>query len=140
MVSVVMTSSEAAVLTAWAKQAPGEAYKPDVHTHIPSRFSRSCSPLRSLTVQAPRFLFLHCGESAAAERGGAGRRYRALRAQSYLYSVYRFTLTHHGAGRSTKSAAAYHWRKKMLHFLNKKLINHLHIKAGCETETLVFVY
>lgn len=81
-------------------------------SHIPSRFSRSCSVLRSLTVQTPRFLVLQWGESAAAERGGADRHYTALQAQSYLYSVYRFTLTHHGAGRSIKIAAAYHWKKK----------------------------
>lgn len=117
-----------------------------LYTHIPRRFSRRCFPLRSLTVQAPRFLVLQWGESAAAERGGAYRDYRAMQAQSYLYSVYRFTLTHHGAG-SIKIAAAYHWKKKKscLYFLsvistNKKQINHLHMTTGCETETLVFAY
>lgn len=117
-------------------------------SHIPSRFSRSCSVLRSLTVQTPRFLVLQWGESAAAERGGADRHYTALQAQSYLYSVYRFTLTHHGAGRSIKIAAAYHWKKKKeicLYFVsvistNKKQINHLHMTVGCVTDTRLFAY
>lgn len=139
-----MTSLEATVLTAWGKtcswwglQALGAR-----------RFSRSCSVLRSLTVQTPRFLVLQWGESAAAERGGADRHYTALQAQSYLYSVYRFTLTHHGAGRSIKIAAAYHWKKKKeicLYFVsvistNKKQINHLHMTVGCVTDTRLFAY
>lgn len=117
-----------------------------VHTRMPSRFSRSCSPLRSLTVQTPRFLVLQWGESAAAVRGGADRDYGVLQAQSYLYSAYRFTLTHHGAGRSIKSAAAYHWRKTIcLYFVsvispNKMQINHLRVTVCCETDTLLFGY
>jgi len=66
-----------------------------------------------------------------------------LQAQSYLYSVYGFTLTHHGAGRSIKSAAAYHWKEKRKkekgicsHFLfrdiksTRKQINHLRVTVG----------
>lgn len=40
----------------------------------------------------------------AATGGSAG-------VQSYLYSAYRFALTHHGAAGSIKRAAAYQWKK-----------------------------
>lgn len=115
MVRVPVTSSEPAVQTAWGKTGSWcdvQAQCTHTHAYTRSRFCRSCSLLRSLTVQAPRFLLLQCVESGVAERGGADRHYRDLQAQSYLYSVYRFTLTHHGAGRSIRSAAAYHWMKK----------------------------
>ena len=139
-----MTSSEPAVLTAWVQtgsrwglQAPCTRSTHGAHSAGAAR----CSPLRSLTVHSPTFLFLQHG--AAAERGGADRDYRALQAQSYLYSAYRFTLTHHGAGRSIKSAAAYHWKKRNLLILfvrcikqTKTQINHLHMTV----ETLVFAY
>ncbi len=140
-----MTSSEAAVLTAWSKTDSWWVTSP-LYTHIRSRFSRSFSLLRSPKVQTPRFQVLQWGESAAAERGGANRDHRALQAQSYLYSVYRFSLTHHGAGRSIKNAAAYHWKETICSYFvsviltDKKQINHLHITAGCETDTLLFEY
>lgn len=47
----------------------------------------------------------------AVWRKDVNRGYRTLQAQSYLYSVYRFTLTHHGAGTRIKNTAAYYKKK-----------------------------
>lgn len=110
IVGVLMTNSKPAALTAWGKTGSWWGLQPPCTYLATEQIQQEL--LRSLSVQTPRFLVLQCG--AAAERGGADRDYRALQAQSYLYSVYRFTLTHHGAGRSIKSAAAYHWKKRYL--------------------------
>lgn len=45
-------------------------------------------------------------------------------------------------GRSIKTAAAYYWKKTLIHSVSdiKNQINHLHVAAGGEIETFVFAY
>lgn len=112
------------------------------YTHKPSRFGGSRLLLRSLTGLT--LVFWSCSEgSQLLVRGAADRHYRAPQAQSYLYSLYRFTLTHLGAGGSKQSVAADHWDKTiLLCFVSVmatrgKRKHHLHMTVDCKTDTLL---
>lgn len=112
------------------------------YTQTASRFSESRLLLGSLTGPTP--VFRSCSEeSLQLLRGAADRHYRALQAQSYLYSLYRFTLTHHGAGGSIQSVAAHHWDKTILSCFvpvmatRGKRKHHLHMTVDCKTDMLL---
>lgn len=141
-----MTSSKAAVF--WqhgAKQTPGEAYKPSAHTRS-EQIQQELLAVRVTDSSGSQISGPAAWRVCAVKRGGADRDYRALQAQSYLYSVYRFTLTHHGAGRSIKTTAAYHGKKEICLCLlsvmsrNRRQINHLHMTVGSDTDNPLFEY
>lgn len=109
------------------------------HTHMQRTDSVEAACCSGHDSSDFRFLVSRWEESAAAERGSADRHYGALQAQSYLYSAYRFTLTHHGAEASIKSVAAHRSKKTIcLCFVSvwspmKKQIHHLHMAVVCKT-------
>lgn len=124
-----------------AKQTPGESIWAHTYTHTGKQWAGSVEAARCSGHDGSDFRFLvsRWEESDAAERGSADRHYRALQAQSYLYSAYRFTLTHHGAEASIKSVAAHRSKKTIcLCFVSvrspmKKQIHHLHMAVVCKT-------
>lgn len=117
MVLVVITSSEAAVLTAWGKTGSWWGLQAlGTHRHT-EQIQQELLTTQVTDSSASQI------SGPAVWKEGTDSGYRALQAQSYLYSVYRFSLTHHGAGTRIKRAAAYYWKKNLLHFINKQKAN-----------------
>lgn len=104
-------------------------------------------PVYTHTHQADSAGAAHCSgllsASAAARRGGAISTSRALQAKSYLYSLYRFILTHHAAWRNIKrvSVPYFQRRRNLFTFCSKnKITYHLHMTVDCHKNTLLFSF
>lgn len=99
-----------------------------------NKFRSSCPDSMGQSKFPVRLTSLWCTQTYRADSAGAARhsghwqfslqdfwpcsvkrrhrhRLQGSAGTSYLYSVYRFSLTHHGAGIRIKCSAAYYWKK-----------------------------